>query len=308
VHATLSKYGYVVDEVSDAFGKRGRQIIKELSSKLPPDTKQALDHVFDQLDEVMENLKAIEAAMINVFAPCPQTTWLESLPGVGKILAVVIWTEIFDHLNLEFEVKTRHLKDGQRPRVKKHRLKKSHLKALTFISGLSKPENGCEVVWIEGNHDEGISYIFSSLIGATVYNEYMWEFAGKKCLAVHGDQFDQFYRNHLNLVEWGTWAYQALQSFGPKAYPLCLYLKNNSKHYARAINIVAENAARYANKKGANVIFCGHTHHAEHKRIGGIDYYNSGTMQSNITSVPVSRWANRVSGFTFLRKITAPRN
>jgi hypothetical protein len=34
----------------------------------------------------------------------------------------------------------------------------------------------------------------------------MWEFAGKKCLAVHGDQFDEFYRDHLNLVEWETWA------------------------------------------------------------------------------------------------------
>lgn len=94
VHATLSKYGYVVDEVSDAFGKRGRQIIEELSSKLPPHTKQALDHVLDQLDEVMENLKAIEADMIKVFAPCPQSTWLQSLPGVGQILAVVAWTEI----------------------------------------------------------------------------------------------------------------------------------------------------------------------------------------------------------------------
>ena len=94
VHATLSKYGYAVDQVSDAFSKRGRQIIEELSAKLPPHTGKALDHVLDQLDEVMENLKAIEADMIQAFAPCPQTAWLESLPGVGKILAVVIWTEI----------------------------------------------------------------------------------------------------------------------------------------------------------------------------------------------------------------------
>jgi hypothetical protein len=58
---------------------------------------------------------------------------------------------------LEFEERKRHLKEGELPRVKKHRLKKNHLKALSFISGLSKPENRCEVVWIEGNHDEGIS-------------------------------------------------------------------------------------------------------------------------------------------------------
>lgn len=201
-----------------------------------------------------------------------------------KFKRLVLNGDIFDHLNLEFEEKTRHLRDGEQPRVKKHRLKKNHLKALSFISGLSKAENDCEVVWIEGNHDEGISYIFSSLIGATVYDEYTWEYAGKKCLAVHGDQFDQFYRDHSSLVEWATWAYQVLQSFGPKAYPFCLYLKNNSKHYARAINTVAEGAVKYADKKGANVIFCGHTHHAEHKKIGDIHYYNSGTMQSDIGS------------------------
>lgn len=63
-------------------------------TKLPPHTQQALQRVLDQLDHVGENLKAIEAEMIEAFAPCPQTTWLKTLPGVGDILAVVIWTEI----------------------------------------------------------------------------------------------------------------------------------------------------------------------------------------------------------------------
>jgi transposase len=94
VHATLAKYGYVVEGVSDAFGKRGREIVLELSSKLPAHTQQALQHVLDQLDHVTENLKAIEAEMIKVFAPCPESTLLKTLPGVGEILAVVIWTEI----------------------------------------------------------------------------------------------------------------------------------------------------------------------------------------------------------------------
>ena len=94
VHATLGKYGYVIDEVSDAFGRRGREIINERITKLPPHTGQGLQHVLDQLDHVAENLKAIEAAMIQVFAPCRETTCLKTLPGVGEILAVVIWTEI----------------------------------------------------------------------------------------------------------------------------------------------------------------------------------------------------------------------
>ena len=94
VHATLAKYGYVVEGVSDAFGKRGREIVLELSSKLPAHTQHALQRVLDQLDHVTENLKAIEAEMIKVFAPCPESTLLKTLPGVGEILAVVIWTEI----------------------------------------------------------------------------------------------------------------------------------------------------------------------------------------------------------------------
>lgn len=94
VHATLAKYGYVVEGVSDAFGKRGREIVLELSSKLPAHTQHALQRVLDQLDHVTENLKAIEAEMIKVSAPCPESTLLKTLPGVGEILAVVIWTEI----------------------------------------------------------------------------------------------------------------------------------------------------------------------------------------------------------------------
>ena len=94
VHATLAKYGYVVEGASDAFGKKGRKIVSELASKLPPHTQQALGRVLDQLDHVEENLKSIEAEMKNAFAPCPETTLLKTIPGVGDTLAVVIWTEI----------------------------------------------------------------------------------------------------------------------------------------------------------------------------------------------------------------------
>jgi transposase len=94
VHATLGKYGYVVEGASDAFGKKGRKIVEELLPKLPPHTEQALRLILNELDHVTENLKVIEAEMIKVFAPCPESTLLKTLPGVGEILAVVIWTEI----------------------------------------------------------------------------------------------------------------------------------------------------------------------------------------------------------------------
>jgi transposase len=94
VHATLGKYGYTVEGASDAFGKKGRKIVEELLLRLPPHTQQALQLILDELDHVTANLKQIEEQMIEVFSPCPEINWLKSLPGVGDILAVVIWTEI----------------------------------------------------------------------------------------------------------------------------------------------------------------------------------------------------------------------
>ena len=94
VHATLGKYGFVVEGATDAFGKKGRQIVAQLMAKLPPHTEQALSRILNQLDYVCENLKWIEEKMIEVFSPSSETTWLKTLPGVGDILAVVIWTEI----------------------------------------------------------------------------------------------------------------------------------------------------------------------------------------------------------------------
>ena len=43
------------------------------------------------------------------------------------------------------------------------------------------------------------------------------------------------------------------------------------------------------------MVFCGHAHHAEHKKMGEINYYNSGTMQSNVvTCVTLSEKGVRI--------------
>jgi len=94
VLATVAKYGLGVDGVSDAFGKRGRQLLSTLVPQLPPQTQQAVTCLLTQLDQVEARLTLLEDQMRAVFAPCPQTAWLKTLPGVGELLAVVIWTEI----------------------------------------------------------------------------------------------------------------------------------------------------------------------------------------------------------------------
>jgi transposase len=47
-----------------------------------------------QLDQVEAMLTRLEQQMRAVFAPCAETAWLKTLPGVGDLLAVGIWTEI----------------------------------------------------------------------------------------------------------------------------------------------------------------------------------------------------------------------
>jgi transposase len=94
VLATLAKYGLLVEDVSDAFGGGGRQQIADLVPQLPPQTQQAVTALLGQLDHVLATLTLVERQMRTVFAPCPETAWLKTLPGVGELLAIVIWTEV----------------------------------------------------------------------------------------------------------------------------------------------------------------------------------------------------------------------
>ena len=52
------------------------------------------------------------------------------------------------------------------------RLTKEHWKFLGFIRKVSNPKRGVEVVWVEGNHDTGLTDIMSHLVGVQVYQEY----------------------------------------------------------------------------------------------------------------------------------------
>ena len=100
------------------------------------------------------------------------------------------------------------------------RLTKPHWKFLGYIRKLSNPKRGIEVVWVEGNHDRGLSHIMSHLVGVKVYEEYEWEFEGHRHLAIHGHQFDRFAVNNLLLSSWERSLHLQLQKldFKGKAF------------------------------------------------------------------------------------------
>jgi UDP-2,3-diacylglucosamine pyrophosphatase LpxH len=154
------------------------------------------------------------------------------------------------------------------------RLTSDHWKFLSRIRKLSNPKRKIEVVWVEGNHDQGLSQIMSHLVGVPVYQRYVWEYEGKRHVALHGHQFDP--------------RSEALNRVGERLFYTLQKLDGNRKRFSRLIDRVntrwlrmesrvAEGALLYARAGRVDRIFCGHTHVASHQNRHGVDYYNSGS-------------------------------
>ncbi|HEX8814177.1 MAG TPA: UDP-2,3-diacylglucosamine diphosphatase [Terriglobales bacterium] len=156
------------------------------------------------------------------------------------------------------------------------RLTKQHWKFLGLIRKLSNPKRNIEVVWVEGNHDHGLADVMSHLVGVRVYQEYTWFFGGKKHLAIHGHQFDQFVVNTLRLNYLGTLLYLQLQHFDLPGKPITRFIDRLNTRWLRMSEKVARGAMFHGRLRRVDRVFCGHTHVAMHQQKDGIDYYNSG--------------------------------
>jgi len=156
------------------------------------------------------------------------------------------------------------------------RLTKPHWKFLGYIRKLSNPKRGVEVVWVEGNHDRGLSEIMSHLVGVKVYEEYVWDFAGRRHLASRGDQFDGCGVNDLLLSSGGTLLHLWLQKLDFKGKAFSRFLDRLNARWLRLSTKVASGAILHARLRHADRVFCGHTHKAECSEREGVAYYNSG--------------------------------
>jgi len=169
------------------------------------------------------------------------------------------------------------------------RLKKEHWKFLGYIRKLSNPKRHVEVVWVEGNHDHGLTEIMSHLVGMRVYQEYQWNYLGLRHIAVHGHQFDTFVVKNVRLNYWfGTLLYLQLQKLDSKNKALTRFLDRLGTRWQRLSEKVADGALAHANHHDAARIFCGHTHAALHKPADGCDYYNCGAwIDERLTYITV---------------------
>jgi UDP-2,3-diacylglucosamine pyrophosphatase LpxH len=149
------------------------------------------------------------------------------------------------------------------------RLSAAHFALLAFLRELT--ERGAEVVWVFGNHDAFITKILPPMLGIQVHEEYRWEWNGKKCVAIHGHQFDALIaRNQFlsNLISFLFLEAQKIRFF--RRY-LALWLDRQHVRFARLSEKVAEGAIEYAMTHALDVVICGHTHEPMQRVTDGHD-------------------------------------
>ena len=164
------------------------------------------------------------------------------------------------------------------------RLEKEHWQFLGYIRKLSNPKRHIEVVWVEGNHDQGLSEVMSHLVGVEVFQEYGWEFCGRHHLAIHGHQFDRFVVNNLPLSSLFTLIYLQIQKWDFGSKRLARFFDHLDTAWLRLSSMVASGALAYAQARNAHRVFCGHTHQAMRAEHNGIEYFNTGSWTQAVAT------------------------
>ena len=98
IHSVLDKYG-LQDEfegISDIFGVKGMRRLRRVMEQLPENTYYTTVLLIEQLEQTQQKIKAIETRMKELFEQTPDGKLLETIPGVGFILAAVILQEVGD--------------------------------------------------------------------------------------------------------------------------------------------------------------------------------------------------------------------
>jgi transposase len=98
LHSVLTKYG-LQDQfigVSDIFAATVRDRLEACLKQLPPQAAYTSDLLLEQLEAVQGVIEALEQRIAELFKPTEELQRLDTLPGIGLILGVVLLLEIGD--------------------------------------------------------------------------------------------------------------------------------------------------------------------------------------------------------------------
>ena len=163
---------------------------------------------------------------------------------------------------------------------------------------LRKVRKGCRIVFIPGNHDEGLrDYCGTTFGGIEILRDTVHVAAsGRRYVVMHGDEFDIVVRYARWLAFLGDRSYEtalwlngplnwARRHLGLGYWSLSAYLKGRVKS---AVNFIGEFEAALsdvARRRDADGIICGHIHHAANRQIGDIHYLNCGDWVESCTAI-----------------------
>ena len=163
---------------------------------------------------------------------------------------------------------------------------------------LRRARKGTRIVFIPGNHDEGLrDYCGQNFGGIEIRrDEIHITSTGKQYLVMHGDEFDVIVRYARWLAFLGDRSYELAlwlnaplnvlrRKCGLGYWSLSAYLKGRVK---TAVNFIGEfeiALAAEADRRSVDGIICGHIHHAASRQIGRTHYMNTGDWVESCTAI-----------------------
>jgi UDP-2,3-diacylglucosamine pyrophosphatase LpxH len=163
---------------------------------------------------------------------------------------------------------------------------------------LRKSRKGSRIVFIPGNHDEGLRDYCGMHFGNIEIerNTVHTTADGKRYVVMHGDEFDVVVRSAKWLAilgdrgyEFALWCNNPLnwlrRHFGFGYWSLSGYLKHRVKKAVSFIGAFEEAVATEARRQHADGIICGHIHVAADRMIDGIHYMNCGDWVESCTAI-----------------------
>lgn len=163
---------------------------------------------------------------------------------------------------------------------------------------LRKVRKGARVVFIPGNHDDGLrAYCGTQFGGIEIVRDCIHETAdGRRYLIMHGDEYDVVARYAHWLALLGDRGYAAMMAvnvplnwvrrkMGLEYWSLSAYLKQRVKSAVNHIGDFEKALADEARRRQVDGVICGHIHRAASHDFDGVHYLNTGDWVESCTAI-----------------------
>lgn len=182
---------------------------------------------------------------------------------------------------------------------------------------LYKARKGTEVIFIPGNHDDFCQNFLGNFGNISIRPQDVHTCVdGTRLVVMHGHEFDGVMKCAKWLAVIGDIGYSILFTFnryfnkvrslfGYGYWSLSAYIKSKVKNAVNFVSDFEEALVTYADRHDARGVVCGHIHTPAIKKVGRIDYYNSGDWVESGTAL-VEHHDGRIELVHWLNSFAAP--